>query len=63
MNDEYRYIFRYYDVNRKKQLKVIWAEDIYKARDAAISEIGGVQNLIACHRLYNPKYDNNRIYD
>lgn len=58
---ESRYLIRYFDENNLRQIKVIFAEDIYKARNKAINMIGGVDKLINCHRLYNPTFSDEII--
>ena len=60
MNEEpkSRYLIRYIDKDKKRELKVIFATDIYQARSIAINMVGGIENLINCHRLYNPTFSN-----
>lgn len=57
-----RYIYRYRLQDGKIQTSVLEAKNIYVARSIAISEAGGVHNLIGCRRLYNPLF-NNDLYD
>lgn len=56
INPSSRYLIRYIDKEGKREIRVISALDIYQARSIAINLVGGLDNLINCHRLYNPTF-------